>query len=89
MVAFFFRVLTNISTIAMPIFWFRQIAELSEDLSNLGKILLVVPFVIQYTGFGLIGLGMLIGMIGAYVTYRKGWTWTESEEEQLLDGTSN
>lgn len=73
----------------MPAFWFRQTAQLTEDLSNLAKLLLVAPSLLQYTGFGFIGLSILIGMIGAYVTYRRGWMWTESEEEQLLSQRSN
>lgn len=73
----------------MPAFWFKQSAELTQDLSNLAKLLIIAPSFLQYTGFGFISLGVLIGMIGAYITYRRGWTWRESEEEQLLDEPSH
>lgn len=72
----------------MPAFWFRQKANLTQDFANLVKLLLIMPSLIQYTGIGFICLGILIGLIGVYVTYRNGWT-ARSEEEQLLSETQN
>lgn len=73
----------------MPAFWFRQKADLPDNLASLAKILVLVPSLAQDTGYGFIALGVLIGAIGAYITYRRGWLWSECEEEELLSENGN
>lgn len=67
----------------MPCFWFVQKAQLTEDLSGLAKTILIARSAGTYTGYGLIGLGALILIIFAFVTFRKGWS--SNDEEHLLN----
>lgn len=66
----------------MPSFWFQQTADLSKDLADQTKLLLVAPSVGTYTGYGFIGIGILLLVVGGVVTYRRGWK--QSEEEEIL-----
>lgn len=77
-----FRILTNIPSKLMPSFWFQQTADLSKDLATQTKLLLVAPSAGVYTGYGFIGIGILLIIVGGVVTYRRGWK--QSEEEPLI-----
>ncbi|KAJ8922773.1 hypothetical protein NQ315_007808 [Exocentrus adspersus] len=77
-------ILTNITSTMMPSFWFKQTADLSEDLAAQAKVLLVAPVVGTNTGYGFIGIGALLIVVGVFITYRRGWK--QSEEEELLNG---
>lgn len=74
---------SKMNTTLMPIFWFSQTAELTNDLADTVKMVLILPSAGQYTGYGLLGLGLLLGAIGIFITYRLGWQ--DSEEEHLLN----
>lgn len=63
----------------MPCFWFAQKAELTEDLSILAKIMLVGKPVGTYTGYGMLGLGIIFFVIFGYTTYKKGWESMDGE----------
>lgn len=78
--------LTNIPSKMMPSFWFQQTVELSKDLASQTKLLLVAPSVGTYTGYGFIGIGILLIIVGGFITYRRGWK--QSEEEGLLNQPS-
>lgn len=78
-----FRLVSKMNTTLMPIFWFSQTAELTNDLADTVKMVLILPSAGQYTGYGLLGLGLLLGAIGIFITYRLGWQ--DSEEEHLLN----
>nr|CAH7713169.1 unnamed protein product [Callosobruchus chinensis] len=75
--------LENMKPNMMPAFWFSQTAQMTDELVGLAKILLVLPSAGVYTGYGLVSIGILLGLIGCTITYRKGWR--ESEEESLLN----
>lgn len=62
--------------------WFRQTAVLTSSYADQVKVLLVLPKVIPYTGFGIIGIGFLLIVSYFFVTFHKGWK--ENEEERLL-----
>lgn len=64
----------------MPMLWFRQSALLTPDLANQAKMLLTLPSVFQYTGYGMIGLGVLFLAIAALMHFRKEWKDTDTEE---------
>ncbi|CAH1983914.1 unnamed protein product [Acanthoscelides obtectus] len=74
--------LENMKPNLLPAFWFSQTAEMTGDLIGLAKVLLVMPSAGQYTGYGMVAIGLLISLIGCTITYRRGWK--ESEEETLL-----
>ncbi|KAJ8971442.1 hypothetical protein NQ314_000698 [Rhamnusium bicolor] len=80
------KLLTDVKTILMPAFWFKQTAEMTKDLANQATLLLVMPSAGTYTGYGFIGIGTLLIIIGCFITYRKGWK--KSEEEELLNQQS-
>nr|XP_023018229.1 protein croquemort-like [Leptinotarsa decemlineata]XP_023018231.1 protein croquemort-like [Leptinotarsa decemlineata]XP_023018232.1 protein croquemort-like [Leptinotarsa decemlineata] len=77
------KMLENVQTRLMPAFWFEQSAELDEALASQVKILLLLPAAGNYSGYGIICIGLLTSLIACIVTFRKGWK--ESEEEQLLN----
>lgn len=81
------RMLTNVTKVLMPAFWFKQYAELTEDLASMAKTILIVPNASTYTGYGLLGLGLLILSIAGYLTARKAWV-SESEDTQILTQNS-
>lgn len=70
----------------MPSFWFQQTVELSKDLASQTKLLLVAPSLGTYTGYGFIGIGILLIIVGGFIIYRRGWK--QSEEEGLLNQQS-
>lgn len=67
--------------------WFKESAELTEDLSSLAKLMLVMPNVGTYTGYGFIGLGTLLLTLGVVITFRRGWK-DSSDDERLLNQQS-
>lgn len=79
-IIFFFSIFDDVKRVFVPMLWFENTAELSEDLANEGKLLLVMPSVGQNTGYGLIGIGCLLLVTFSVLTYRKGWRGTDSEQ---------
>ncbi|XP_066248766.1 protein croquemort [Euwallacea similis] len=78
---------SQIKTTLMPCLWFKQKAELSSDLASAVKLMLIGSKLGTYTGFGLIGLGVLFVLIFGVLIYKAGWR--SSEEEFLIPGIDN
>ncbi|XP_049825734.1 protein croquemort isoform X2 [Aethina tumida] len=81
------KYLENVKETYFPMLWFKQTAELTEDLSSLAKLMLVMPNVGTYTGYGFIGLGTLLLTLGVVITFRRGWK-DSSDDERLLNQQS-
>lgn len=62
--------------------WFRQSAMLTEDYASMAKMLLVLPSVGTYTGYGMLGFGVLLLGIVAFITLHSGWK--KQEGQRLL-----
>ncbi|XP_072385233.1 protein croquemort isoform X2 [Diabrotica undecimpunctata] len=67
------KILENVKSTVMPMFWFSQQADLTSDLADSVKGVLLLAPIGAYTGYGLLGIGVLITIIGLVITYRKGW----------------
>lgn len=69
-----------------PMLWFRQTATMTDDLAGQIKLLLKVPDICQYTGYGLIGLGTLLFCVCLALTIRR--AWPHSDQQPLLAAQS-
>lgn len=65
----------------VPMLWFRQSAMLTEEYASMAKMLLVLPSVGTYTGYGLLGFGILLLAIVGFITLHRGW---KNQEGQRL-----
>lgn len=63
----------------MPMLWFRQWARLTPDLADQAKLLLNLPSLFEYTGYGLLGLGVLFAIVFTCITLKKGWKGSEGQ----------
>jgi hypothetical protein len=72
--------------VMVPILWFTQTAELSDDLADLTKLLVSLPAIGFSIFFGLAGIGVLLIVSGLVITLRKGWQ--EDEKDKLLGSDS-
>lgn len=66
----------------MPMVWFRQTAVLTSSYAKQVKVLLVLPEIIPYTGYGIVGISLILLASFLFITFHKGWT--EKEEQRLL-----
>lgn len=75
--------LRNVPETMMPMFWFRQAAELPEDLAAQAKIAVLLPAVGVWFAYGLAGIGGLLIILSIYCF---GFRWRQSndDDEQLL-----
>lgn len=69
----------NVRKIYVPMLWFRQTAMLTENYASMAKLLLVLPDVGTYTGYGMLSLGVLLFGIALFITLRGGWKKQESQ----------
>jgi hypothetical protein len=65
--------------------WFRQLADLTEDLANESKVALILPELGVYTAYTLGGIGVLLLCFGAYLTIYNRWSRSTSQENLLID----
>lgn len=75
-------ILNNVRKMYIPMLWFRQSAMLTEDYANMAKMLLVLPSVGIYTGYGMLSFGILLLVIVAFITLHSGWK--KQEGQRLL-----
>lgn len=71
----------------LPMLWFKQTAELSKTLSDQAKILLVLPSVGNYTGYGVVTIGVVLVFMAIYLTFKNAWQVT-GDEERLISQQS-
>lgn len=74
------KLFKNVPRVMIPILWFTQTAELSDDLADLTKLLVSLPAIGWVTFFGLAGIGALLIISGIGITLRKGWEGDESDK---------
>ncbi|XP_063923232.1 protein croquemort-like isoform X2 [Zophobas morio] len=77
------KLLENVKTHYMPALWFKQYATVNEYLADQAKLLLTLPSIGHYTGYGIVGLGCLLAFIFGFVTWKK--LWRGSDQEILLN----
>lgn len=71
----------NVKTTLMPCLWFKQYADISEDLATMAKTIIILPNLGKFTGYGIMGIGSLIFLIGLCVVFMKG---RGTDDEQVL-----
>lgn len=72
----------NVPEVMMPMFWFRQVAELSEDLAAQAKIAVYLPDIGVWVAYFLASIGVLLIIVFASC-YVFRWRKVEEDEEIL------
>lgn len=72
----------NVKETMLPVLWFEQSADLSDELAGTVKTLLILPAIGQFTGIGLLAVGTLIACIAIYISFKS--AWRDNEQTQLL-----
>lgn len=58
----------------IPAFWFEQQLDLDERLAKQASMAIQLPEIGIYSAFGVGGLGLILVLVGAIVTYTKRWS---------------
>ncbi|XP_018327456.1 protein croquemort isoform X2 [Agrilus planipennis] len=77
--------LNSVKSTFMPVLWFRQTATLTGEYAGLVRLLLNLPHIAIYTGYGVLCLGIVILFIGIYVTLA---SRRKEETEALISETT-
>ncbi|XP_055308069.1 protein croquemort isoform X3 [Sitodiplosis mosellana] len=86
-----FKLYKNVPKLLIPAFWFAQTVELDEDIAKSAKIALQLPSIGMYLAYGVSGLGFILLLVGAVLTYTKSWTTTYEnlDDELTTDSTAS
>lgn len=68
----------------IPMFWFRQSAELNEEYADKAKLALALPDIGVYTAYGLGSLGLIILIIGVILCLTKRWKSRVYDDQEPL-----
>lgn len=68
----------------VPILWFKQRAELTEDLAGQAKLAVNLPSIGVWIAYGLLSLGVLLA-ISIVVCFVTRWKTISEEEQPILD----
>lgn len=72
----------EVPEVMMPMFWFRQVAELTPELASQAKIAVMLPDIGVWVAYGFAGIGGVLALLGVYcAVYR--WRTSEEDEELL------
>lgn len=74
----------NVPKVMMPMFWFRQYAELDADLANQVKLALNLNAYGVYAAIGIGILGLIIIVIGIILTVTKSWSRKRHDDQAPL-----
>ncbi|CAO1313413.1 unnamed protein product [Diamesa serratosioi] len=77
-----YNVVKGVPRTVMPMFWFRQTAELTEELAGQAKWALLLPDIGMYTAYGFAGIGVVIVALSIFLIFFK-WRRTEDTENLL------
>ncbi|XP_023716223.1 protein croquemort isoform X2 [Cryptotermes secundus] len=82
------KLFNNVPKVMIPMLWFTQSAELSDNLADLTKLLVSLPAIGWVTFFGLAGIGALLIICGIVITLRRGWDGDDSDKLLANDSSS-
>lgn len=68
----------------MPMFWFQQRADITEELAKSAYWAAKAADIGLYVAYGLAGVAVLIMLIGAYLSLAKKWTRTHHDDDDEL-----
>lgn len=68
----------------MPMFWFRQSADITEELARSAWWAGKAPDIGTYTCYAIAGLAIVVMLIGTYLSLAKKWTRTRHDDDDEL-----
>lgn len=72
----------------MPMFWFTQRAELTEEFAAQAKMAILAPSLGVYVAYGLASFGVILLLVGAVLQFTNSWGGnqrTEFHNEEDID----
>lgn len=73
----------------IPMFWFRQSAEITEDLAKSVYWASKAKYIGTYFAYALGGLAFLIIMVAVYISFAKKWAPRHGDDDELLTDSIN
>jgi scavenger receptor class B, member 1 len=77
--------INNVPEIMVPMLWFRQRAELSEELAKSARIATILPNLGAWTAYGFTSVGVLLLGLLSYCWFFRWRVVTNDDDEELLD----
>uniref|UniRef100_A0A1B0D2U3 Protein croquemort n=1 Tax=Phlebotomus papatasi TaxID=29031 RepID=A0A1B0D2U3_PHLPP len=77
-----FSIFEKVPRIFIPMLWFRQTANLTEDLAKTAWWAINLPDFGLWIAFGIVGLGAVIVIVGIVLTITKKWTWSNRDDDE-------
>lgn len=68
----------------MPMFWFRQAADITEDLAKSAYWASNAPDIGSYVAYAIAGMAVIVMLIGMYLSVTKKWTRTHHDDDDEL-----
>lgn len=76
--------INNVPEVMMPMFWFRQVAELTPELADQAKVALMLPSIGMWIAYTLLGIGVFLLSIAVYCFAFKWRKSASTEDDELL-----
>lgn len=70
----------NVPQLFAPVLWFKQRAELTEDLAKQARIAISLPYIGVYVSYGLLGFGVLL-LVSTVLCFAFRWRRMAEEED--------
>lgn len=68
----------------MPMFWFRQSADITEELAKSARWAVAAEDIGLYVAWSIAGLAVLVMLIGGYLSYTQKWARTHHDDDDEL-----
>lgn len=76
--------INNVPEVMMPMFWFRQVAELTPDLASQARLALMLPDIGMWIAYFFAALGGLLVLIGVYCFACQWGKSPTTDDDELL-----
>lgn len=78
------RIFKGLPKIMMPMFWFRQTADITEDLARSAYWASKASDIGTYVAYGIAAIAALVMMVGTYLTLTRKWQRTHHDDDDEL-----
>lgn len=78
------RLFQGLPKIMMPMFWFRQRADITEDLARSAYWATKAANIGLYMAYGIAAIAVLVMAVGAYLTLTRKWQRTHHDDDDEL-----